>query len=72
MSLVLAGGIVLLILIDIYIISIPLPVINLGFIIIPPNILLSTLILAPGLIIWYYLTVKYFWYQINKFKEREN
>jgi hypothetical protein len=69
MSLLILGGIILLIIIDLYIISNPLPEIDLILIKIPPNILLSMLLLIPSLLIWYYLTVKYFWYQIKKLKK---
>ncbi|MFX1434604.1 MAG: hypothetical protein ACFFB1_12580, partial [Promethearchaeota archaeon] len=43
--------------------------INLGIIIIPSNILFSILLVAPGLILWYLLTIKFFWRQIEKMKE---
>jgi hypothetical protein len=70
MVLLIGGGIILLLIVDVYIISNPLPEIDLIFIRIPPNILLSLLLLIPSLLVWYYLTVKYFWYQIRQLREK--
>ncbi|MGB5910307.1 MAG: hypothetical protein WBH31_03825 [Promethearchaeia archaeon] len=45
--------------------------INLGIIIVPSNILFSILLVTPGLILWYLLTIKFFWREIDKMKELE-
>ncbi len=70
MLLLLSIGDVFLIFIDLIILPINFSDINLGFIKIPPNIILSLLIVLPGLLVWYYITIKYFWYQINKLKTK--
>jgi hypothetical protein len=70
MLLLLSVGSLFLIFIDLVILPIDFPAIDLGFIKIPPNIILSLLIVLPGLIVWYYITIKYFWYQINKMKNK--
>jgi hypothetical protein len=57
--------------IDLYIMDLYFADIDLIFIKIPVNILISLIILTPGLILWYYITIKYFWIQINKI-ENEN
>jgi len=41
---------------------------DLFFIKIPYNILFSFILVIPALAIWYYVTIKYFWIQINKMK----
>jgi UDP-N-acetylmuramyl pentapeptide phosphotransferase/UDP-N-acetylglucosamine-1-phosphate transferase len=38
------------------------------FIKIPYNILFSFILIIPALAIWYYITIRYFWMQINKMK----
>ncbi|MFX1493613.1 MAG: hypothetical protein ACFFBZ_04960, partial [Promethearchaeota archaeon] len=58
-----------LIFIDSIIMSIFQEDINLGIIIIPSNILFSILLVTPGLILWYLLTIKFFWREIDKMKE---
>ncbi|MFW9936246.1 MAG: hypothetical protein ACFFD5_01220 [Candidatus Thorarchaeota archaeon] len=61
--------ILLLILIDSVIMKIFYEEIDLIFIRIPTNILFSLILIAPILIIWYFLTIKYFWSQIKKLKK---
>lgn len=60
-----------LIFIDSVIMSIFQEDINLGIIIVPSNILFSILLVTPGLILWYLLTIKFFWREIDKMKELE-
>ena len=40
----------------------------LGFLVLPTNIIISLILVIPGLLLWYYITVKYFWFEINKMK----
>jgi UDP-N-acetylglucosamine--dolichyl-phosphate N-acetylglucosaminephosphotransferase len=35
---------------------------------IPLNIVFSFILVLPTLLLWYYITIKYFWFQINKMK----
>ncbi|MBY9005482.1 MAG: hypothetical protein KGD63_01865 [Candidatus Lokiarchaeota archaeon] len=60
--------ILLLIFVDLFIISLSLTDLDLGFIKIPYNILISVLIIIPFLIVWYKITIKYFWNQMSKNK----
>ncbi|MFX1352754.1 MAG: hypothetical protein ACFFGP_02200, partial [Promethearchaeota archaeon] len=46
--------------------------IDLGFIRLPTNILFSILFIAPFLAIWYYLTIKFFWFQIRKMRHKNS
>jgi UDP-N-acetylglucosamine--dolichyl-phosphate N-acetylglucosaminephosphotransferase len=39
-----------------------------GLLILPTNIIISLISVIPGLLLWYYITVKYFWYEIKKMK----
>ncbi len=58
--------IVLLVLVDRFIISLSLNELNLGFIQIPYNILISIILVIPIILIWYKITIRYFWNQIHK------
>jgi len=71
MVLILILGVILLIFIDIYIMTLPFADLDLLFAKIPINLLVSTLLFVPGLILWYFITIKYFWIQINKIKRKE-
>ncbi|MBY9010619.1 MAG: hypothetical protein KGD74_12200, partial [Candidatus Lokiarchaeota archaeon] len=62
-------GYLYLVAIDLFIIPINLIDINIFGLIIPTNILISLIIVIPGLLLWYYITIKYFWSQINKMKK---
>ncbi|MHA1281340.1 MAG: hypothetical protein ACTSVV_12030 [Promethearchaeota archaeon] len=76
MIVLLLVGLIFMYYIDIYIIpikftyNIDLPII--GTIKVPANLIISFIIAAPGFFVWYYITIKYFWYEINKMKNREN
>ena len=39
-----------------------------GFLILPTNIIISLILVIPGLLLWYYITVKYFWFEIKRMK----
>jgi len=59
----------LLILIEICIIPLPFKDIDLKFVEIQVNLIISLLLIIPVLLIWYLITIKYFWMQINKMKK---
>ena len=71
MIILIVVGCIFLIFIDFYIVQIPFEI-NLGFIIIPLNILFALFLAIPGFILWYYITIKYFWYEIKKMKKNNN
>ena len=58
--------------IEIFIMPLPFEDIGIGVIKIPVNILISFLLIVPGLLIWYLLAIKYFWSVINKMKIKNN
>ncbi|MHA1508410.1 MAG: hypothetical protein ACTSO6_06885 [Promethearchaeota archaeon] len=62
-------GYIYLILIDLFIIPIDFIDIDIFGLVIPTNILISLIIVIPGLLLWYYITIKYFWSEINKMKD---
>lgn len=62
---------IFLIFVDFFIMSLIFPDINLIVIRIPINILLSSLLYIPIILLWYWLSIKYFWMKINKFKLNE-
>jgi hypothetical protein len=62
-------GYLYLIAIDLFIVPIDFIDINIFGFIIPTNILISLIIVIPGLLLWYYITIKYFWSEINKMKK---
>ena len=59
----------LLILIEIFIMPLPFEDIDLKFVEIQVNLIISLLLIIPVLLIWYLITIKYFWMQINKMKK---
>lgn len=59
---------IFLIFIDHLILPLQIPDIDLGFVQIPVNVLISLLLTIPGIAAWYYVSIKYFWYEINKMK----
>ena len=62
-------GFIYLLCIELFIMPIEFDDINsLGFLILPTNIIISLILVIPGLLLWYYITVKYFWFEINKMK----
>ena len=62
-------GYLYLVAIDLFIIPIDFIDINIFGLVIPTNILISLIIVIPGLLLWYYITIKYFWSEINKMKK---
>ncbi len=69
MTILMIGGYFLLIIIKEFIMPLTLIDINIFGIIIPTNILISLLIALPCLVLWYYISIKYFWHQISKMPE---
>jgi len=62
-------GFIYLLCIELFIMPIDFDDINiLGFLTLPTNIVISFILVIPGLLLWYYITVKYFWFEINKMK----
>ena len=70
MLLLMIAGYILLILIETFI----MPVKFIDFIVfgipIPTNIIISLIIVIPCLLVWYYISIRYFWYAIEKMKLR--
>ncbi|NVM17783.1 MAG: hypothetical protein HWN80_08700 [Candidatus Lokiarchaeota archaeon] len=61
-------GYVYLVCIELFIMPLNLININILGLILPTNILISLIIVIPGLLVWYYITIKYFWFEIKKMK----
>jgi hypothetical protein len=68
MLILLLAAVVFLSIIEFLILPLSIGQINLGFIKIPLDYFIILLLVAIGLILWYYLTIRYFWWQINKMK----
>ncbi len=68
----LVSGSVFLIFIDLYIMPLPFADINLIIFLIPIKELIAFVLFIPGLLIWYFITIKYFWVQINKGEKIES
>jgi UDP-N-acetylglucosamine--dolichyl-phosphate N-acetylglucosaminephosphotransferase len=62
---------IFLVFVDFFIMSLIFPSINLIVISVPINIFLSSLLYIPIVLLWYYLSIKYFWMKINKLKLNE-
>ena len=71
MVILLIAGIIFFSLAEFILIHLPLTDIKLGAISIPLNLILILIIGLVGLIGWYYISIKYFWYQINTMKKEE-
>jgi len=69
MIILLISLIIILIFIETVIMPLPLLDLNLGIIRLPTNILISFLLIIPLLLVWYILTIKYFWSEIEKMKK---
>jgi UDP-N-acetylglucosamine--dolichyl-phosphate N-acetylglucosaminephosphotransferase len=61
-------GYVYLVCIDLFIMPLNIVDLNILGLIIPTNILISLILVIPGLLVWYYITIKFFWFEINKMK----
>lgn len=72
MILLLVISAIFLIIVDMFIMTLLLPDINLLVIKIPVNILFSSILYFPILLLWYYISVKWFWLKINKMKLNES
>ncbi|MFX1394297.1 MAG: hypothetical protein ACFFAH_12090 [Promethearchaeota archaeon] len=71
MIFLLIGGAIFLFFIDLYVMNLPLANIDLLIIVIPINILITLILFVPGLMIWYFITVKYFWMHMKKAKTQK-
>lgn len=67
----LGAGLIFMYFIDMIIMPRFTDTIDILFISIPTNLLISFLIAAPGFLVWYYLTIKYFFMEINKMKKEQ-
>ncbi|MFX1242661.1 MAG: hypothetical protein ACFFA7_15535 [Promethearchaeota archaeon] len=61
--------IIFLIFIESVVMNLPFEDIDIGIVIIPINLIISFLLLIPILLIWYVLTIKYFWSEIKKMRK---
>ncbi|MDX1798302.1 MAG: hypothetical protein R3255_06605 [Candidatus Lokiarchaeia archaeon] len=64
--------IIFLIFIELVIMNLPFEDIVIGIVSIPINLIISFLLLIPILLIWYVLTIKYFWSEIKKISKNNN
>ncbi|KKM86103.1 hypothetical protein LCGC14_1282370 [marine sediment metagenome] len=69
MLVLLVASIVYFLLIEFIIIAVPFSI-KLGTINIPVNLIIIFILGIAGLIGWYIISIKYFWFQINKMKEK--
>ena len=72
MIILLVSVTIFLLIIQMFIMPLPFEDITFGIITIPINLLISFLLLVPGLLIWYFFTIKYFWAVIKKMKTKNN
>ena len=72
MTFLLVSLVVFLFFIENLIMKLPLGAIDLGIVKLPLNFLITSLLVIPVLLLWYYFTIKYFWNQISKMKNRNN
>jgi len=72
MIILLIAAIVFFVLVEFVVFPLQLPEIRLGIIRIPVDLITILIIGIIGLLGWYYITIKYFWKQINKMKKEEN
>ncbi|MFW9827843.1 MAG: hypothetical protein ACFFEY_09635 [Candidatus Thorarchaeota archaeon] len=68
MIILLVSILLFLMFINIVIMPLPFEDIQIGVIRIPINLLISFILIIPILLIWYFITIKYFWIQIDKMK----
>ncbi|MFX1377874.1 MAG: hypothetical protein ACFFA4_02175 [Promethearchaeota archaeon] len=69
MIILLISILLLLVFIKVVIMVLPIEDLIIGIIRIPINILISFLLIIPILLLWYILTIKYFWSEIDKMKK---
>ncbi|MFW9969845.1 MAG: hypothetical protein ACFFDF_06565, partial [Candidatus Odinarchaeota archaeon] len=72
MIILLISILLFLVFIEAVIMVLPIEDLNFGIINIPTNILISFILIIPILIVWYIMTIKYFWYEINKMKKENS
>ncbi len=72
MIILLVSVAIFLLIVQTLIMPLPFEDITFGIITIPINLLISFLLVVPGLFIWYFLTIKYFWSVIEKMKRKNN
>jgi len=68
MLLLMIAGYILLMLLETFIMPVKFIDFIVFGIIIPTNIIISLLIVIPCLLVWYYISIRYFWYAIEKMK----
>ncbi|MFX1499965.1 MAG: hypothetical protein ACFFDH_03265 [Promethearchaeota archaeon] len=61
---------IFLVIIEVFIMPLPFEDIEFFIVEIPVNLLISFLLIVPGLLLWYILTIKSFWLEIEKMKEK--
>ncbi|UCC20217.1 MAG: hypothetical protein JSV62_02730 [Promethearchaeota archaeon] len=71
MIILLISLILFLIFVETVIMPLPFDDIDLGIIRIPIDVLISLILVIPILLIWYLITIKYFWSEIEKMKKKE-
>ena len=72
MIILLVSILLFLMFINIVIMPLPFEDIQIGVIRIPINLLISFILIIPILLLWYFITIKYFWIQIDKMKRIKN
>ena len=71
MIILLVSGIIFLMIVEFLILPLPFGIIDLGVIKLPINLLFVFFLFIIGFIVWYYITIRYFWQQINKMKSKD-
>jgi UDP-N-acetylglucosamine--dolichyl-phosphate N-acetylglucosaminephosphotransferase len=72
MVLLLIAGAIFLMLIETLILPNVHGCIDLKFVCFPLNVIVTFAFVVPGLLVWYYISLRYFWWQINKMDPRKN
>jgi UDP-N-acetylmuramyl pentapeptide phosphotransferase/UDP-N-acetylglucosamine-1-phosphate transferase len=72
MILLLLASILFLIIIDLIVMPLKYPDFNLIVVRVPVNIAFSFLLYFPMLLLWYYITLKFFWSEINKMRNMQS
>lgn len=71
MVILLMAAIIFFLLVELIIMPLTIADIKIGIISIPVNIIFALIIGVIGLIGWYFITIKYFWFQINAMKKED-
>ncbi len=72
MLVLLITGILFLIFLELFIMDIPIEGLNLIIVIVPANMIIAFVLVTPAFLVWYYLTIRYFWWEINKGKKTDS